>query len=96
LLEVHRQAPPEHQPLQQSPLAAHGCPYFAHPPASALFASPKQANAMPASPTPNFFNAARRVTDCARLFVSSSNLLFILYLSLWFFCSAENLRDALL
>jgi len=33
------------------------------PAASALFASPKQASAMPARPTPNFFSAARRVTD---------------------------------
>src|SRR6266850_1249940 len=46
-------------------------------PARAAFASPKQAIAMPARPTPNFFNALRRVTDCARLLVSSSNLLFI-------------------
>jgi hypothetical protein len=50
-------------------------------PASALFASPKQANAMPASPTPNFFNAARRVTDWAMLLVNSSNLLFMVSLS---------------
>src|SRR5437867_5581301 len=49
--------------------------------ACALFASPKQASAMPARPRPNFFSAARRVTDWARLFVSSSNLLFILFLS---------------
>src|SRR5438876_10475527 len=46
-------------------------------PACALFASPKQASAMPASPTPNFFSAARRVADWARLLVSSSNLLFM-------------------
>jgi len=45
--------------------------------ASARFASPKQASAMPARPTPNFFSAARRVTDWARLLASSSNLLFI-------------------
>src|SRR5438552_489254 len=32
---------------------------------------------MPASPTPNFFSAARRVADWARLLVSSSNLLFM-------------------
>jgi hypothetical protein len=45
----------------------------------------------PARPTPNFFNAARRVTDWAMLFVSSSNLRFIflfygfvlLFVSLW-------------
>src|SRR5262249_2324435 len=47
--------------------------------ASALFASPKQASAKPASPTPNFFNAARRLTDWARLLVSSSNWLFITF-----------------
>src|SRR5207237_9533807 len=39
------------------------------------------ASAIPARPTPNFFSAARRVTDWAMLFVSSSNLLFILLLS---------------
>jgi len=33
------------------------------PSASALFASPKAASAMPARPTPNLFSAARRVTD---------------------------------
>src|SRR6266700_2674973 len=47
------------------------------PAASALFASPRQASAMPPRPTPNFFSAARRVTDWARLFVSPSNVLFI-------------------
>jgi len=51
------------------------------PAASALFVSPKQASAMPARPTPNFFSAARRVTAWARLLVSSSNGLFILFLS---------------
>src|ERR1051326_1979148 len=55
--------------------------------ASALFASPKQASAMPASPSPNFFKAPRRVTDWARLFVSSSNLLFMFFLS---FCSSDR------
>jgi len=50
-------------------------------PACALFASPKQASAMPARPTPNFFSAARRVTDWAIALVSSSNLLFIFFLS---------------
>jgi hypothetical protein len=50
-------------------------------PAFALFASPTHASAMPAKPTPNFFNAARRVTDWAKLFVSSSNLLFTFFLS---------------
>src|SRR2546428_11690306 len=49
--------------------------------ASALFASPKQASAMPARPTPNCFSAARRVTDWARPLVSSSNLLFMFVLS---------------
>src|SRR5213082_574761 len=38
---------------------------------------------MPARPTPNFFSAPRRVTDWARLLVSSSNGLFILFYSLW-------------
>jgi len=46
-----------------------------------LFASPKQASAMPARPTPNFFSAARRVTDWAIALVSSSNLFFIFFLS---------------
>jgi hypothetical protein len=47
-------------PLQSASLR-HPHPPFG--PASALFASPKQASAMPASPTPNFFSADRRVTD---------------------------------
>src|SRR6266536_6607361 len=46
----------------------------------ALF-SPNLASVNPARPTPNFISAARRVTDWARLFVSSSNLLFIALLS---------------
>jgi hypothetical protein len=54
--------------------------------ASALLASPKQASAMPAMPTLNFFSAARRVTDWAMLLVSSSNLLFILFLGLFSCC----------
>ena len=33
---------------------------------------------MPARPTPNFFTAARHVTDWAMLLVSSLNLMFIL------------------
>src|SRR5215471_19825829 len=37
---------------------------------------------MPARPTPNFFSAARRLTDWAICFVSSSNWLFIIFLSL--------------
>src|SRR6266550_4908798 len=51
------------------------------PAASALFASPRQASAMPPRPTPNFISAPRRVTDWARLLVSSSNWLFIFFLS---------------
>src|SRR5260221_12830399 len=39
---------------------------------------------MPAKPTPNFFSAPRRVTDSARLLASSSNWLFITFLSLLF------------
>src|SRR5262249_54104574 len=35
---------------------------------------------MPANPTPNFFSAARRVTDWAMPLVSSSNWFFILFL----------------
>src|SRR5438874_4632622 len=49
--------------------------------ASVLFASPKHASAMTARPTPNFFSAARRVTDWAMLLVSSSNWLFMFFLS---------------
>jgi len=47
--------------------------------ASALFARRKQASAIPAMPTPNFFSAARRVTDWAISLVSSSNLLFMFF-----------------
>ena len=39
-----------------------------------------------ARPTPNFCSAARRVTDWARLFVSSSNLLLILFRSFQIVC----------
>ena len=76
--------------LQKVPLGLQPCPA-----ACALFASPKQANAMPARPTPNFLSAAQRVTDCAMLFVSSSNLLFILFLSfgLLFFCPITEDTD---
>jgi hypothetical protein len=59
-----------------------------------LFASPKQASAMPARPRPNFFSAARRVTDWAICFVSSSNLLFMLSFCFWFvfvFCQRNQL-----
>ena len=51
--------------------------------ASALFANPKQAIAIPASPVPNFFSAPRRVMDWAIPLASSSNLSFITFLS-WF------------
>src|SRR5438876_10056163 len=61
------------------------------PMAFALFASPKQASAMPARPTPNFFSAARRVTDWARLFASSSNWLFMIFLSLLVYVSVDCL-----
>jgi hypothetical protein len=44
-----------------------------------LFASPKQASTIPASPTPNFLNASRRVTDWANPLASSSNLLFMTF-----------------
>src|SRR6516225_1534576 len=53
-------------------------------PASALFASPKQASAMPARPTPNFFSACRRVADWANPLANSSNLLFIFLAFVWF------------
>src|SRR5947208_14336591 len=70
-------------PLQHSVMLVQGWPGGRHFifPASALFASPKQASAMPARPTPNFFSAARRVTDWAICLVSSSNLLFMCFLS---------------
>jgi hypothetical protein len=54
-------------------------------PASALFASPKQASAIPARPTPNLFSACRRVVDWANPLASSSNLLIITVLSFLFF-----------
>src|SRR5438270_152741 len=43
--------------------------------------APRQARAMAARPALNLLSAARRVTDWARLFVSSSNWLFMLFLS---------------
>jgi hypothetical protein len=52
------------------PTGTHGCGC-----ASALFASPKQASTIPASPTLNFLNASRRVTDWANPLANSSNLL---------------------
>src|SRR5207247_1653676 len=48
---------------------------------AALVASPKKASVIPARPTPNFFNAARRVIDWAIPLVSSSNLLLMFLLS---------------
>ena len=71
----------KHKPLQHSLLCWQKLPPDLQPPASALFASPKQASAMPARPRLNFFSAARRVADWARLLVSSSNWLFIAFLS---------------
>src|SRR6185295_18985192 len=50
-------------------------------PAWALFARPSEASAIPARPRPNLFSAARRVTDWARPLASSSNWLFITFLS---------------
>src|SRR6266436_431873 len=40
---------------------------------------------MPASPRPNLFSAARRVTDWALCLVNSSNRLFMFFLSLFLF-----------
>jgi hypothetical protein len=48
---------------------------------------------MPAKPVPNFFSAPRRVTDCAILFVSSSNLLFILFVSFVLFLLTTDFTD---
>src|SRR5262245_37749558 len=48
--------------------------------AAALLVSPKQANAMPASPTPTFLSAAQRVTAWSRPLVRSSNWWFIVFL----------------
>jgi hypothetical protein len=45
----------------------------------ALLGNPKQASAIPAKPTPNLFNACRRVTDWANPLASSSNLWFIAF-----------------
>jgi len=63
-----------------------GIPWFLGE-ASALFASPKQARAMPARPMPNFFSAPRRVSDWAIVLASSSNLLFMFFLSFGLFVS---------
>src|SRR5215471_12067941 len=64
-----------------------GGPQFFALSAFALFASPKHASAIPARPTPNFLNACRRVTDWAICLVSSSNLLFMFFLSFVLFVS---------
>ena len=69
----------KHKPLQHSLLCWQKLPPDLQPPASALFASPKQASAMPARPTPNFFSACRRVADWANPLANSSNLLFIFF-----------------
>src|SRR6516164_7275900 len=72
-----------HRPLQHWPLPVQRLPVGRHVlPAAALFASPKPASAIPARPTPNFFSACRRVVDWANPLASSSNLLFILFLSI--------------
>ena len=72
-------------PLQQvvGLLGLHGLPDPLQFPtdALALFASPKQASAIPARPTPNFFSDCRRVVDWANPLASSSNLSFTLFLS---------------
>jgi hypothetical protein len=47
-------------PLQHCSLCVQVAPEGLQLPAFALPASPKQASAMPARPTPNFFSAARR------------------------------------
>src|SRR5207249_5726465 len=77
-------APRQQYPLPQVPLQhwrpdLHWLPLGRQPvmSAAALCVSPKQASAMPASPSPNCFSAARRVTDCVIALVSSSNLLFM-------------------
>src|SRR5262245_65496357 len=74
--------------LQHGVLGLHRLPVgIQNCPASVLFANPNAASAMPARPRLNFFNAARRVTDWARLLVSSSNLLFMLFpFAFWLFC----------
>ena len=56
----------QQKPLQHCEPLLHNAPEGLQLPpfaASPLFASPKQANAIPARPTLNFFSAARRVTD---------------------------------
>jgi len=60
-----------------------------------MLAKPRQASAMPARPTPNFFSAARRVTDWAMLFVISSNLSFITFLSFLLFFGLLVVLDSL-
>src|SRR5262249_47981357 len=59
-------------------------------PACALYASPKQARAMPARPRPNFLKAWRRETACARLLVSSSNWYFIVFVDCCLYFAPEE------
>jgi hypothetical protein len=63
--------------LQHCMESVHVVPFGLQCCASALLAKAKQAIAIPARRTPNFFSAAR-VTDWARLLEISSNWLFIL------------------
>src|SRR5438093_445722 len=58
-------------------------PFFQMPQACALFAMPKAVSAATARPTPTFFNAARRVTDCARPLLNSSNWVFMVCVWWW-------------
>ena len=51
-------------------------------PAFALVSNPKQASATPLRARPNFFSACRRVTDWANPLASSSNMLFMTFLSI--------------
>src|SRR5436309_12144403 len=64
--------------------------------ARAVFATPREASSTPASPTPNRRSACRRVADWARFLASSSNLLFIPFLTFCVFlcfCVADCERD---
>jgi hypothetical protein len=67
--------------LQDSPKPGSGLPPLS---ACARFGNPNAASAKAAMPTPNFFNAARRGTGWAKALASSSNLLFMTFLSFWF------------
>src|SRR6266446_3176085 len=71
------------RPCPSAPSAVNHCFAVFVSLASALFATPMHAGAMPVRSTPNFLSAARRVTDWAIALVSSSNLVFILFLSFW-------------